>query len=64
MAQNCSRDFERIVDYVDDMISEGDADKVAKLQKSFGLQELGHADDFAAYDLSQPQDKALRSLLR
>lgn len=55
MPQNCSRNFERIVELVDGVITKGDADEIAELQKSFGLQELAHAEDFAAYGLSSPR---------
>jgi hypothetical protein len=51
MPKNCSKDMERIVEHVDAVIEKGDADEIAKLQKSFGLQELTHVEDFAAYDL-------------
>jgi hypothetical protein len=52
MAKNCSRDLARIVAHVDDVIASGNASELAILQKSFGLQDLHHVDDFASYVLS------------
>ncbi|GKT44832.1 putative extracellular serine carboxypeptidase [Colletotrichum spaethianum] len=48
MPQNCSRDFERMVDYIDNVLVTGTEDEVFSLKKKFGLQDLAHNDDFAS----------------
>ncbi|TDZ36495.1 putative extracellular serine carboxypeptidase [Colletotrichum spinosum] len=48
MPQNCSRDFERIVDHVDKVLLTGSEDEVHDLKKKFGLQNVTHNDDFAS----------------
>lgn len=54
MPKNCSKDLELVIEHVDSVLDKGDADEIAKLQKSFGLEGLGHVDDFAAYDQLSP----------
>ncbi|OIW23514.1 serine carboxypeptidase S28 [Coniochaeta ligniaria NRRL 30616] len=48
MPKNCSRDFERIVDYVDGIIAAKNTTEVNKLKALFRLEGLSHDDDFAA----------------
>jgi hypothetical protein len=48
MPANCSRDFERIVDYVDGLIAANDTAELGKLKSEFRLEGLSHDDDFTA----------------
>ncbi|KAF6807958.1 serine carboxypeptidase S28 [Colletotrichum musicola] len=48
MPKNCSRDFERMIDYVDNVLVSGTEDEVYSLKKKFGLQDVAHNDDFAS----------------
>lgn len=48
MPKNCSRDFERIVDHVDNVLLTGSDDEIYSLKKKFGLQDLAHKEDFAS----------------
>lgn len=48
MPQNCSRDFERIIDHVDEVLVSGTDDEIYALKKKFGLQDVAHKDDFAS----------------
>lgn len=54
MPKNCSKDVSRVVDYVDRVASSGTKEQQQKLKELFGLGELEHFDDFAAYVLSDP----------
>lgn len=54
MPKNCSKDVSRVVDYVDRVASSGTKEQQQKLKELFGLGELEHFDDFAAYVLSGP----------
>ncbi|KAB5554368.1 serine carboxypeptidase S28 [Coniochaeta sp. 2T2.1] len=47
MPQNCSRDFERIVDYIDGVIAAKNTTEVDRLKILFRLDGLAHDDDFA-----------------
>lgn len=49
MPRNCSRDFERIVNYVDGLITAGNVTEISKIKVAFGLQGLPHDDDFMGY---------------
>lgn len=49
MAKNCSADVSRVVDYVDQVSKYGTKAQQKKLQTLFGLGDLEHYDDFAAY---------------
>ncbi|TQN66708.1 putative extracellular serine carboxypeptidase, partial [Colletotrichum shisoi] len=42
------RDFERIIDHVDNVLVTGTDDEVYALKKKFGLQDVAHKDDFAS----------------
>ncbi|KAK2023603.1 serine carboxypeptidase S28 [Colletotrichum zoysiae] len=53
MPKNCSRDFERIIDYVDTVLTKGTSDDIYALKKKFGMQDVLHDDDFASA-LSSP----------
>ncbi|KAK1540561.1 serine carboxypeptidase S28 [Colletotrichum paranaense] len=48
MPKNCSRDFERIIDHVDNVLLTGSDDEIYSLKKKFGLQDLAHKEDFAS----------------
>jgi hypothetical protein len=48
MPRNCSRDFERIVDYADNVLLHGTDDEIAALKQKFGMEKLVHNDDFGA----------------
>ncbi|KAH8911725.1 serine carboxypeptidase S28 [Coniochaeta sp. PMI_546] len=48
MPQNCSRNFERIVDYIDGLIASKNTTEVNKLKALFRLEDLSHDDDFTA----------------
>lgn len=47
MPQNCSQDFQRIAEHLDDTFIEGDSTKVTQLKAMFGAEELRDTD-FAA----------------
>jgi hypothetical protein len=51
MPKNCSRDFERIVDYIDGLIAAKNTTEINRLKAMFRLQGLSHDDDFAGYVL-------------
>ncbi|KAJ5935397.1 Peptidase S28 [Penicillium verhagenii] len=48
MAQNCSADVSRVVDYVDQVSAHGTKAQQKELQALFGLGGLEHYDDFAS----------------
>lgn len=48
MAQNCSKDVSLVIDYIDTVLTGGNATAVQQLKKNFGLENLEHNDDFAA----------------
>ncbi|KAI8968824.1 peptidase S28 [Trametes punicea] len=48
MPLNCSADIEAVVAHVDSVIASNDSAQINTLQSTFGLQGLGHSDDFAA----------------
>nr|XP_036589823.1 serine carboxypeptidase S28 [Colletotrichum truncatum]KAF6801828.1 serine carboxypeptidase S28 [Colletotrichum truncatum] len=48
MPQNCSRDFERMIDHIDNVLLSGKDDEIYQLKKKFGMQDLSHNDDFAS----------------
>lgn len=50
MPQNCSRDFNLMVDHIDTVLTSGTEDEIYSLKEKFGLQDLAHKDDFARYD--------------
>lgn len=47
MPQNCSRDFNLMVDHIDTVLTSGTEDEIYSLKEKFGLQDLAHKDDFA-----------------
>jgi len=47
MPRNCSRDLERIVDYVDTILIHGSEEEKLQLKQKFLLGELEHDDDVA-----------------
>ncbi|KAK0716778.1 serine carboxypeptidase S28 [Lasiosphaeria miniovina] len=47
MPKNCSTDISRIVEHVDNVLDSKNETAICDLKKRFGLDELGHADDFA-----------------
>ncbi|KAF5487287.1 putative extracellular serine carboxypeptidase [Colletotrichum siamense] len=48
MPQNCSRDFNLMVDHIDTVLTSGTEDEIYSLKEKFGLQDLAHKDDFAS----------------
>jgi len=53
MLNNCSLDYEAIIDHVDAVFTNGTDDEKAALEKQFLLQDLEH-DDNAAIAISSP----------
>ena len=49
MPRNCSADGLLIADHITDVFERGNATEMHLLQDMFGLAELEHYDDFAAY---------------
>jgi hypothetical protein len=47
MPRNCSRDLERIVEFVDDVLLHGSDHEKQTLKAKFLLQDLAHDDDVA-----------------
>ncbi|KAH8896497.1 serine carboxypeptidase S28 [Thozetella sp. PMI_491] len=47
MPRNCSADFARIAERIDEVIQRGNATEIKALQKLFGAEQLEHADDFS-----------------
>ena len=47
MPTNCSRDINRVIEYVDFVRFAGSKRRQWHLKKMFGLEELQHFDDFA-----------------
>ncbi|KAK1982254.1 serine carboxypeptidase S28 [Colletotrichum cereale] len=48
MPKNCSRDYERIIEHVDAVLTNGTKGEIHALKKKFGMQDVTHDDDFAA----------------
>ena len=46
MPQNCSTDLSLVVDYMDNILTNGSAEDQTALKTKFGLQDLAHNDDF------------------
>lgn len=64
MPKNCSKDVSRVVDYVDRVASSGTKEQQQKLKELFGLGDLEHFDDFAAYVYPQSQHGSLLTILK
>ncbi|RFU34920.1 hypothetical protein B7463_g1407, partial [Scytalidium lignicola] len=47
MPQNCSNDMQAIIEYADQILTNGTEEEVYDLKALFGLQDLQHNDDFA-----------------
>jgi hypothetical protein len=45
MPKNCSKDVNLVVEYMDDVFTNGNADEQLALKQKFGLEYLEHADD-------------------
>lgn len=52
MPKNCSEDYAAIIDHVDKVFTNGSQKDTAGLKQLFGLQDLVHLDDVAAYVFS------------
>ncbi|KDN67486.1 putative serine carboxypeptidase S28 [Colletotrichum sublineola] len=48
MPKNCSRDFERIIEHVDTVLTNGTKDEIHALKEKFAMQDVVHNDDFAS----------------
>lgn len=48
MAQNCSSDVSKVIEYVDSILLGDDEDAKLALKDKFGLADLEHDDDFAS----------------
>ncbi|KAK5107466.1 hypothetical protein LTR62_001264 [Meristemomyces frigidus] len=46
MPQNCSKDVNLVIDYMDNVLETGSDEEVLKLKTMFGLQNVTHNDDF------------------
>lgn len=46
--RNCSADFQRVIRYVDRVLTNGTEERKKNLQERFGFGDLKHMDDFAA----------------
>lgn len=53
-----------MVDYVDRVASSGTKEQQQKLKELFGLGDLEHFDDFAAYVYPQSQHGSLLTILK
>lgn len=53
MPANCSADVQAVIAHVDSILATNDSTQITSLKKTFGLQGLGHNDDFAAGRKSQ-----------
>jgi hypothetical protein len=49
MPKNCSKDLNRVVEYIDHVYESGDIERQQEIKEMFGLGDLKHFDDFAAY---------------
>jgi hypothetical protein len=45
MAKNCSKDVNLVIDYMDDVFTNGNASEQLALKKKFGLEYLEHGND-------------------
>jgi hypothetical protein len=45
MPKNCSKDVNLVVEYMDDVFTNGNVDEQLALKKKFGLEYLEHGDD-------------------
>ncbi|KAH1658225.1 hypothetical protein KXX40_008634 [Aspergillus fumigatus] len=48
MPKNCSKDLNRVVEYIDHVYESGDIERQQEIKEMFGLGALKHFDDFAA----------------
>ena len=48
MPANCSADVQAVIAHVDSVLAANDSAQITALKTTFGLQGLGHNDDFAA----------------
>lgn len=49
MPKNCSTDVNRVIDYLDFVLTFGSKSEVHDLKVKFGLEGVEHNDDFAVY---------------
>jgi hypothetical protein len=49
MAKNCSTDINRVIDYLDLVLTFGSQSEVHNLKAQFGLEGVEHNDDFAVF---------------
>ena len=45
MAKNCSKDVNLVIEYMDDVFTNGNADEQLALKTKFGLEYLEYAND-------------------
>jgi dipeptidyl aminopeptidase/acylaminoacyl peptidase len=48
MPKNCSADFIRIFDHIDNVLASANNSEIFVLKEKFGLEQLPHDDDFAS----------------
>ncbi|KAF4200396.1 hypothetical protein CNMCM8927_003431 [Aspergillus lentulus] len=48
MPKNCSKDVNRVVEYIDHVYASGDMERQQEIKEMFGMGALKHFDDFAA----------------
>jgi hypothetical protein len=48
MPKNCSADINRVINYMDNVLTHGNATAKTALKTLFGLQTVEHDDDFMA----------------
>ena len=48
MPKNCSKDVSLVIDYMDKVLTTGNASAVTALKTKFGLESVEHNDDFMA----------------
>ena len=48
MPVNCSKDLTLVIDYIDNVLTEGTPDEQYALKAKFGLEDVEHNDDFGA----------------
>lgn len=49
MPKNCSKDVNRVVEYIDHVYASGNIERQQEIKEMFGMGALKHFDDFAAY---------------
>ena len=48
MPQNCSRDVQRVIEHIDDVLTSGNESAITELTELFYMPNISHLDDFVS----------------